>query len=322
MTIVYSFNDGYAMQAGISILSLLHNNRDIIDIKIVIIDDNINAQNKEKLEQIASGYQRKIHFLDLEGIVNKLTISTSFHRCSYARLFLADKLADDVVCYFDSDTIICGSIAQLFDTDMSNYYVAGVQDTVNPAYLTGIGLTHNEKYINAGGVIILNLKKWRENDVEEQCLSFIVKHKGAPPHNDQGTINYVCRGKKLILAPQYNLMNPMLAFQTKQLRRLFKMIRYYSQVEIDYAKDNPIVIHYTEELFNRPWFANSTHPLKDIFIKYLRMSPWAGYVVIEKSLSKNAYIQNFIFRHTPFCIYQLMVRVIEIKHGIRKALKK
>lgn len=322
MTIVYSFNDGYAMQAGVSLVSLLYNNKDIEDISIVVIDDNVSLDNKERLEHVASTFQRKIRFFELEDVVKKLDIKTSFHRCAYARLFLADSLEDDVAYYFDSDTIINGSVTELVNVDISNYYVAGVQDTVNPAYLTGIGLNCDEKYINDGGVIILNLKQWRENRLEEKCVSFIKSHHGSPPHNDQGTINIICQDKKLILASQYNLMNPMFAFRVKQLRRLFKMKSYYSQAEIDYAKKAPIVIHYTEELYNRPWFANCTHPLKDVYIEYLKMSPWKDYEATEKKLSRNAAIQEFVYQYAPFGIYLLMMRFIEFRHKIRGLFRK
>lgn len=52
------------------------------------------------------------------------------------------------------------------------------------------------------------------------------------------------------------------------------MKTYYSQNEIENAKKKPKVIHFTGELFNRPWFLNCSHPMKQIYLDYLAKSPW------------------------------------------------
>lgn len=320
MTIVYSFNDGYAMQGGVSLLSLLSNNRDVETINIIIIEDNVSKLNKKNIEHVASSFNRKVTFIALDEITKKLDIETSFSRSAYARLFLASNFTDDKILYFDSDTLIVGSLVDLINLDIDNFFVAGVQDTVNQAYLAGIGLTKEYSYINDGGVIALNLKKWRYHNIESLCVDFIKKHKGSPPHNDQGTINFVCKDAKMILPPQYNLMNPMFMFNVKQLNRLFKMNKYYSQQAVDNAKNNPVVIHYTEELYNRPWFSNCTHPLRKLYLQYHNQSPWANVTFVQKKMSKNAIIQKFVYRFAPFYVYQLMIRFIELRHRYAKRI--
>lgn len=316
VNIAYSFDDNYAQHAGCSLLSLLEHNRDIDEINIYIIDAKIGAFNKHLLTSLARKYNRTIKFLDLWELTKEMKIEPSFPRCAYGRLFLSQLEDVDTMLYFDSDTIITGSIRELAETEMTNYLTAGVQDTVNPYYVYLIGLTDKDRYINDGGVIILNLKKWREMETTHACLDFIAKFDGNPPHNDQGTINAVCKGYMKILPPNYNVMNPFFMFPVSKIKDLFKMKIYYTQDEVDEAKENPIVIHYTEELYNRPWFLNCTHPMKEAYRDVLRASPWA-YSLKYKKMMKNSQIQNIVYHHFPYFVYKLMIRFIEFKHRAR-----
>lgn len=317
---VYSCDDSYVQHAGISMFSLLENNKDIETLNIYIIDNNISGTNKKKLESIANLYDRKIVFRDLADVTINLDIETSFSRSSYAELFLHRVVDSDIVLSFDCDTIVVGSIKKLADIDMTDYLVAGVQDVVNPFFVRSIGLNKEDRYINAGGVLVLNLKLWKSKDMENKCIEYIKKCGGNPPHNDQGTINHVCNGYVKILSPCYNLMNPMFMFSVEQIKRIYNMKNYYSQKEIDEAKENPILIHFTAELYNRPWFLNCTHPLKDLYISFLRKSPWNRRLENNK-ISRNCKIQNLIYYNCPLWVYILMIRFICYRHQLKTLFK-
>ena len=146
--------------------------------------------------------------------------------------------------------------------------------------------------------------------IVKKCIDFIYKFNGNPPHNDQGTINAVCAGYIEILPACYNVMPPMFNFTAKQIQNLFKMKMYYTQSELDEAISNPIVVHYTDEFFNRPWFSNCTHPLKQLYLDFKNKSPWKVVPLKYKELSKNCKIQNWV--------YKLMIRFIEYKHCWKK----
>lgn len=317
LNIAYSFDDGYAQHAAVSILSLLENNKDIEDIVIYIITNSLSEENISRIEHIAKQYKRSVHYIDLYKLTERLKIETNFNRSAYGRIFL-DSLADvDRIVYVDSDTVINGSLKELMTLDMSDTLVAGVQDTVNPYYVLNIGLNHSHQYINDGGVIVMNLELWREKNITEKCINFVYKFNGCPPHNDQGTINAVCSGYIKILPANYNVMPPIFCFTQKQILKLFKMNRYYTQAELDNAVEKPIVIHYTDEFFSRPWFSNSTHPLKKLYLKYLAMTPWKDYVLPFKSPTRNCKIQNWVYKNCPFFVYKLMIRFIELKHRLK-----
>lgn len=60
MNIVYSSSDSYAPIAGVSIMSLLHNNTDSESINIYMIDNSISAENKHRFEEMVGKYGRTI----------------------------------------------------------------------------------------------------------------------------------------------------------------------------------------------------------------------------------------------------------------------
>lgn len=321
MNVSYSFNDAYAQHAGLSIFSLFENNRDVDEITVYIIDNQISEDNKNKIETIASQYDRNIIYLDLQELTSGINAETSFNRSTYGRLFLSTLQDVDRILHIDSDTIITGSLKDLLTYDMSNTLVAGVQDTVNAFFKHSIGLSDEHKYINAGGVIILNLALWRQQQTSDKCLDFIMRYEGNPPHNDQGTLNYVCRDNIQILPANYNLMSPMILFSTEKIKRLFRMKTYYTQDELDDAYRNPIVIHFTDEFFNRPWFSNCNHPLKHYYLDFLAKSPWASAELKEKTMSKNCKIQNWVYNNCPFFVYESMIQFIYIRRRLKHKIK-
>lgn len=317
--IAYSFNDSYVQHAGISILSLLENNQDIESIIVYIISDSFNKINREKINSIIKKYNREVIYFDLNTLTKDLKINTRFSRSAYGRIFIADKVKADKLIYIDSDTVVKGSLKPLLTVDISHYLVLGVQDTVNPYYLSNIGLNHSHQYINTG-FLILNLKLWREKGIVRKCIDFILQYNGNPPHNDQGTINKVCAGFIKILPAKYNVMPPMFSFKVNEIKKLFKIRFYYSQEEIDSAIAHPIIIHYTDEFFNRPWFLNCTHPLKSVYLNNLKNSPWKDAPIMYKKISTNCKIQNWVYCHCSFCIYRSMVRFIEFRHRVKNKL--
>ena len=319
MNCAFSCNDAYVQHAGVGIISIFENNRDIDEIYIYFIENQISDENKKKLNSIALQYncdgKRKIIYIDLFKITSALNVSTDFTLSTYGKLFLGQIEEVDRILCFDSDIVCTASLRELLTIDMKSASVLGVQDTVNPYFVKIVGKDQNYRYINCGGVIVIDLKKWRKSQMEKKFISYINQWNGNPPFVDQGTINKLCVTG--ILSAKFNVINPMLMFPVDQLKKLYKLNVYYSQDEIDTAIKFPAVVHYTGELFNRPWSTDCTHPLKKYYLKYLAISPWKGNL-IQKPFSKNCIIQNWVYYNCPFCVYKLMLRFIEIRHIIFK----
>lgn len=315
LNVAYSTDENYVRHLGVSMTSLLENNKDFSEICVYIIESKISDKSKHIFQEIASDYGRNVKFISFDLLATNLRVDNTFSIMSYGRLFLGKLVDIDKIIYLDCDSIIDGSLFELWAQDISDYYIGGVQDTVNIFYLTSIGLDRSSKYINAG-FLIINLRKWREDGLEEKFINFINKYNGSVPHHDQGTINGVCKEKILILEPRFNLQCPMFHYNSKQIKALDNLEQYYNQEQLDSAKNNPVFIHYTNGFFNRPWNKKCTHPLVNTYLKYLEMSPWNG-LLLEAELCRNTKIMKFLYQNSPFFLYRKIWQFIAFKKMLK-----
>jgi lipopolysaccharide biosynthesis glycosyltransferase len=111
----------------------------------------------------------------------------------------------DRILTIDNDTIVRENISELWDLDLDNYYIAGC---LEPKKSTAINT-----YINMG-VAMINLKKWREDHLDEQLVENLKTY--YYEEAEQTAINEVCQGHTLILDPMYNRNNYTFEMDGKQ----------------------------------------------------------------------------------------------------------
>ncbi len=315
LNVAYSSDNNYAKQLGISILSLLESNEKSEEINIYVIDNGIDESNKEKIEEIVKEYNRNIIFLEFKKICKDLKTDNTFSLSAFGRIFLSRIENLDKIVYMDCDAIVCNTLDELLNIDLTDYYIAGVQDSAHEIYRKLVGLEKNDKYINTG-FLLINLDKWRRENVEEKCIKFIESYHGSVPHHDQGVINGVCKEKIYILPPQYNLQCPMFNHKAEEIKKLGDMKEYYTQEELEEAKKKPVFIHYTSAYFNRPWAVKCTHPLKDKYLYYMNKSPWKGQFENIK-LSKKGKIKSLLHKILPFEVYYYISKKMSRKEKER-----
>lgn len=81
MDILYSSSDSYAFLTGISILSLLENNRECDAIHIYIMDNHISDINKNKLIEVVKEYRRDISFVPMSKIYYSIVLLLYLLHC-------------------------------------------------------------------------------------------------------------------------------------------------------------------------------------------------------------------------------------------------
>src|SRR5690606_19820274 len=179
------------------------------------------------------------------------------------------------IIYFDCDGLILSSLKELWETDISNYEIGAVLDVVSSDAKKEINLSLEEDYINSG-MLLINLKKWREDNLETKMIDYIISTSGQKFHfNDQRVINKLCRNKK-ILSPRFNVITPFYLMTVKQLKRYHKITApFYSQDKIDSALKHPVFCHLTPYLTDRPWVKGNLHPLKNSYMSFQNETLWA-----------------------------------------------
>ena len=304
--IALASDDNYAEFVAIVITSLFTTNKNFDEISIHLLSNKIQSQTIYRLKQLIESKCGKLFVYDISNIQDKLTISvpTTISISSYSRLFLAEIIPNDInqILYLDCDIIINNDLTEIWSTSLKREYIGGVLDTLpNNESKIAIGLTKNDEYVNAG-MLLINLKKWRKDNIQRQFIDFLFQYNGNVHHHDQGIINAVCTDK-LILHPKYNLTSTYLSHPYWLLNKT--NTPFYTQQEVSDAIANPYIIHFTEGFYNRPWIANSKHPLAHLFERYWEMANWEKIKYREDNRKIIVKILSWIFLNTPYWSYYI-----------------
>lgn len=284
--VCFAADDNYSSYLDIVLISLFENNK-FDDINVFILDSGISNDNGQIIKNTCDKYSANVSFINVENIedkfdisLNKMKVKGNFSLATYSRLFLVSLLPNDVdkVLYLDCDALVLGSFEPIWNLDLSNYLAGGVlalngNDDVKKA----IDLGSSDKYINAG-MLLVNLKKWREENIEEKLLDELIRlnNKGIHFGMDQGVINSVLKGQILILDPEYNLEGSLHNTGYDITMKLHNNVQkdYYDKSTLDNAINHPVFQHFCVgpgEFYNRPWL-NPHHENRKEYENYFEKS--------------------------------------------------
>ena len=137
MNILYTLNDKFVPQVAAGICSVCENNKDVKDIKFYLISKEITDDNKQKLKDFVEKYNREIEIKELGDINQYIDFefdTTGWNSIVLARLVLDKFLPEDLerVLYLDGDTIVRGSLKELWETNIENYVLgASIEPTID-----------------------------------------------------------------------------------------------------------------------------------------------------------------------------------------------
>ena len=277
LDVLYSCNELYIEQAGISLLSLCKQNYlDFEEIRIHFVEDHISSQAKDAFLQTVQSFHAKIFFYPLEEWIEpELSFTSDSHHpiSIYSKIFCGRLPVEHRLLYIDCDCIITDSLKELWTLDMKDNMIAGVLMPYSTTYKSQHHLQDCNSYI-CDGVVLFNLPLWRKYHCEEKCLSYIQFFHGMPPMMSEGTLNYICRDHILALPPKYNMMGHLFLLSTDKIKAFYQA-PYYKEEERQDALMHPVIIHYIREFYERPWFFNSDHPKYSLYQQYKKDSLWS-----------------------------------------------
>lgn len=276
--IVYASDNRFAEILGVSLVSLYENSQDI-EVVVYILDSGIAEKNKHKIECVSQKYNRKIVWLAAKNICDELSINVVADRGSlsqYARLFVSRDLPENLerVLYLDCDIIIRKSIRELWELDLHGKTIAAMMDAFSKYYRKNIDLEENDIMFNSG-IMLIDLKRWKEQQVEKRLLNFISKKKGRIQQGDQGALNAVLSHDVYCFEPRFNAVTIFFDFTYQEMMRYRKPPKFYREEEVNQATRDPNIIHFTTSfLSKRPWMVGCEHRYADMWMNYKALSPW------------------------------------------------
>jgi len=290
MNILYTSDDNYAEICGISIVSLLENNKNSNNIKFFIFDMGLSYENKNRISKIVERYSREVRFIrvpDIEKIVGAKLYVGSWTLAVFARLFAASLLPANIekIIHLDADTMVRRSISPLWNGNLNGNLVGGCKDGLPVSHKKSIFLEETDIYVNAG-VLLIDLKAWRNANIEKAFIDFLRLFNGKLGYLDQDVINAVLKGRLKLFAPKYNSLSYYYEYNPNLLT--FANIKdYYSNTELREAKYSPVIVHFAgiaDEV--KPWIKGNIHVFRDEYIKYRNITPWK-HMPLRASISRN-----------------------------------
>lgn len=308
LNILYGCDDKYAPYTGISMLSLLENNKDMEEITIYLAAMKISNENLAKFNEIANRYNRKLVVLNTEKAFNEIKRfkcnGWNGSLATWLRFFVLEQIPRDVdkLLWLDSDTIIADKLDELILLDLGEHPIACVCDSICYFERFRLGIKENEPYYNAG-VIFFNLSLWRKNQILYRMMEFLPKHIEYYKANDQDLLNDFFRGKTLRLDPKYNVQGFQIAYPVSTYFKVYPWLSsaYYERKEVEIALKQPCVVHFFRFLGDYPWenVRNNYHPSRDLFLFWKSKSPWKGYNEERKKEGFTFLIEKVLYRVLP-----------------------
>ncbi len=301
MNIVYACDDKFAEIMGISMISLFESNKEVPEIKVYVLDGGVGDENREKIFSVGRRYGRVIKFIGASEFLKSEMRQERGSSSTFSRLYLTEFFSPQTekLLYLDCDIIVLGSLEGLYGTDIEGLYGAGVGDCVSGGHRRAVGLMGESVYVNAG-VLLVNLKKWREDKVSDKFDEFAKSYDNVVPYADQGIVNGVLSCKLKELPLKYNCYTALYDFSYDDLRTFRKPSRFYSENEVGEAKDSPVIVHFTTGFLSlRPWIKGCGHPYASVWLKFKGESPWAETPLREDGRSGMKKMLTGIYKLLP-----------------------
>ncbi len=291
VNIVMASNENYVPHLASAIASIIANKNHNTKVTIFILHAGLKEETLNKIKSLQN--LDKQHNTNITPMLINNTFSSSnlhggFSIETLFRLYLPSLLENiDKVIYLDPDLVVMKDLADLYNTDLENYYVAGVKDLIclnliksqkqiqykNKKmswvnYYKAIGLKETQfyNYLQAG-VLVFNLKKIREDNKQNAMVDAIQAH-GYLFFNDQDAINIAFKDSIKYLDIRYNFTDP-------RGQLLKNNLNYDENVEYNLSRDNPYIIHYTGK--DKPWNFKKNYILAywETYWQYRQKTPFA-----------------------------------------------
>lgn len=266
--IAMATDNNYVYPTIVAMTSILETKKEdtFIDFNIMI-SGKVDNENKLKLKKLEKLYKNcSVNLIDMQSVLSKMeNIPPSMAIPTFYRLAMPSVFQKyDKIIYLDGDIIVAKDLWEMFNTDLEGNYIGGgldlpiIRKNRTTDYAARLGMDSIESYINAG-VLLMDLKKLRENNMEKIFYEFIPELKTRKLNfKDQDTLNSTCYGKIKILPKEYTL------------RSAYYVAKLTETPLADHKSADPTIIHYAGRR-DKPWKTKS-NPAYDIWEKYNKIA--------------------------------------------------
>ena len=220
LNVVYACDGQYAMQLATAMRSLADSNVSSWPIKVFALASDVDRDVQLAVEEsLPSGAIELVWSPVVLDAFKAYTTLPHVSQATYARLLMPVLLPPEIrrVLYLDSDTLVLGSLADLWSVELDGMAVGAVPDALiaDPR----LGLMSNERWTTAlpshldsaygvknyfnAGVLLADLNEWRSRQITQRAIEFLERNPQSP-FSDQDALNVACAGSWKVLDRQWN----------------------------------------------------------------------------------------------------------------------
>ena len=246
MDICFGVDYNYLPHMATVIASILKNSLEDEEFTFHIIDGGIGDDNRNKillLKEIKD-FDIKFYTPDI-GKYNEWFEKTDckhhFSPAMFYRISIPSLIKVDRILYLDCDIIVNGSLRELFELNLEDYYA-------------GVVIGSNKVGYFCSGLLLINTNLWIKNNIEEKCVEYYDKNYKTC-FGDQDILNSVLKNKVKFLDEKW----------------LYFSNETFNSFDPD-LKDI-VIIHYLG--YYKPW-QTKTEDLLLLYEywKYFQYTPW------------------------------------------------
>lgn len=252
--IFFSTDDNYIPYLDVAVRSLIANASKEYRYRIVVLNTGLDPNNVAQVkENECDGFA--IDFIDIskpiETIKSHFKDVYHFSIVTYYRLFIASLFPQyDKIVYLDCDLVVLGDISELYHVPLEEHILGAapeqfVQNTESFRQYAKIALGVNpDRYVNAG-VLVINLKEFRRNRIEEKFVDLITNYDFDLLDPDQAYLNYLCQDQIYMLPNGWN-KEPM-PLPCDGAKNIVHYALYKKPWQYDDVLDGEYFWHYAEQ---------------------------------------------------------------------------
>ncbi|MEI0700213.1 glycosyltransferase family 8 protein, partial [Brachyspira intermedia] len=268
--IFFTANNYYAPYLATTISSIISNLNDKYNAYFHVISNDMMEINKIKIDKLKNIRNFEIEYLSVDNaeIMQKLpkhsfasvSIDTNY------RLMTANLRPNiDKAIFLDCDLVVNDDISELWNIDIDGYYAAAAPDSIAGSYIEDwwynkFQLPNGFLYRNTG-VLLINMKKWREDNIFEKFIESSIKYYDFIKITDQDIINITLSSKFKLLDSCWNYCPSL----------------YYPDTEMEKKiKNTSKIYHYALIKAWKPVYSlsyeESKSDYRELFWKYAKMT--------------------------------------------------
>ena len=313
INIVYAIKGKYLDFCLTSFVSILKNS-EFENINLILIYNGLNQNNIQEINKL-----KEIRFFTLLTLEVSESLFTNFSSKSHSKNeqrlnlnlllnFLCEILNDDKILYLSHNTIVRKSLLSLWEINLNNYLIAGVEDISDKNNQSLIKL-NDIFYIN-DGVFLLNIKEWRK--IKKNGIMNYIKNINKIYQSNKDLINFFADTKILKLKDEFYNKEIFNKYLSQYDKYIFILRKKKTSTTIHFEKKEIKANNYNSSFINE--FFEYYHILNNVKSTQITIpiilfanndsAPfmYTTMISILENGNRNTYYSFYIFVYSNFSI--------------------